>query len=76
VATNYTLNATESLPYGTYYWTVRAVDRAGNPGNWAAPMSFRADVMPLWAFIVIIVVIVGGIATAVYFFIMRRRMYY
>jgi hypothetical protein len=76
VATNYTLNATESLPYGTYYWTVRAVDRAGNPGNWAAPMSFRADVMPLWAFILAIVAIVGGIATAVYFFIMRRRMYY
>jgi hypothetical protein len=55
---------------------VRAGDGAGNAGNWTEPISFRAGVMPLWAFIVIIVAIVGGIASAVYFLVIRRRTYY
>ncbi len=75
-ATNYTLNATDALPYGTYYWIVRAVDRAENAGNWTAARSFGAGVLPLWAFIVIIIAIVAGIGTAVYFFVIRKRTYY
>jgi hypothetical protein len=74
--TNYTLNATEALPYGTYYWIVQTVDRAGNAGNWTAVYSFRAAFLPLWAFIVIILAIVVGIGTAVYFFVIRRRTHY
>jgi len=76
VGTNYTLAKTEALSYGTYYWIVQAVDGAENAGNWTAVYSFRAGLLPLWAFIVIIVAIVGGIGTAVYFFIIRRRVYY
>lgn len=76
VATNYTLKKTEALPYGTYYWIVQAVDGAQNTGEWSEPFSFRAGVMPLWAFILIIVGVVAGIGTGLYFFIMRRRMYY
>ena len=76
VGTNYTLNATEALPYGTYYWIVQAVDRAGNAGNWTAAYSFHAGILPLWAFIVIIVAIVAGIGAAVYFFVIRKRIYY
>jgi hypothetical protein len=76
VGTNYTLNATEALPYGTYYWIVQAVDGAENAGNWTIAYSFRAGVIPLWAFILIIVAIVAGIGTAVYFFVIRRRIYY
>ncbi|MCJ7669045.1 MAG: IPT/TIG domain-containing protein [Dehalococcoidia bacterium] len=76
VGTNYTLNATEALPYGTYYWIVRAVDGAANAGNWTAVRSFRAGVLPLWAFILIIVAIVVLIGAAVYFFIIRRRIHY
>jgi hypothetical protein len=74
--TNYTLNTTEALPYGTYYWIVQAVDRAGNAGNWTTAYSFHAGLLPLWAFIVIVVAIVAGIGTAVYFFILRRRIHY
>jgi hypothetical protein len=74
--TNYTLNATEALPYGTYYWIVQAIDRAGNAGNWTAVYSFRAALLPLWASILILVAIVVLIGTAVYFFIIRRRIYY
>jgi len=76
VGTNYTLDKTEALPYGTYYWIVQAVDGAENAGNWTAVYSFRAGLLPLWAFIVIMVAIAGGIGAAVYFFVIRKRIYY
>jgi hypothetical protein len=76
VGTNYTLNATQALPYGTYYWIVRAVDRAANAGNWTATRSFHAGLLPLWAFIAAIVAIVMLIGTLVYFFVIRRRIRY
>jgi len=76
VGTNYTLEKTEALPYGTYYWIVQAVDGAENESGWTAARSFRAGLLPLWAFIVIIVAIVAGIGAAVYFFVIRRRIYY
>jgi len=76
VGTNYTLQKTDALPYGTYYWIVQAVDGAENESGWTAAYSFRAGLLPLWAFIVIIVAIVMGIGTAVYFFVIRRRIYY
>ena len=76
VGTNYTLNATQALPYGTYYWRVRAVDGAENEGGWTTARSFRAGVLPLWAFIVAVVAIAAGIGAAVYFFWIRRRIYY
>jgi len=76
VGTNYTLEETEALPYGTYYWIVQAVDGAENESDWTAAHSFRAGLLPLWAFIVIIVAIVGAIGTLVYFFVIRRRVYY
>jgi len=76
VGTNYTLQKTDALPYGTYYWIVQAVDGAENESGWTAAYSFRAGLLPLWAFVVIIVAIVMGIGTAVYFFVIRRRIYY
>jgi len=76
VGTNYTLNATDALPYGTYYWIVQAIDSAENGSGWTAARSFRAGVLPLWAFIVIIVAIAAGIGAAIYFFVIRRRIYY
>jgi len=76
VGTSYTLNETEALPYGTYYWIVQAVDRAENAGNWTAARSFRAGFMPLWAFIAAIVAIVVLIGALVYFFVRRRGRHY
>ena len=75
-ATNYTLTATQALPYGTYYWTVQAVDGADNAGNCAAAGSFRVGLVPMWAFIVIIVAIVALIGTLLYFLVIRKRLYY
>ena len=76
VGTNYTLEKTEALPYGTYYWIVQAVDGAENESGWTAARSFRAGLLPLWAFIVIIVAVAGGTGAAIYFFVIRRRIYY
>jgi len=76
VGTNYTLEKTEALPYGTYNWIVQAVDGAENESGWTAARSFRAGRLPLWAFIVIIVAIAAGIGAAIYFFVIRRRIYY
>jgi hypothetical protein len=76
VGTNYTLDKTDALPYGTYYWIVQAVDGADNESGWTSTSSFHAGLLPLWAFIVIIVAIAGGIGAAVYFLVIRKRVYY
>ena len=76
VGTNYTLNATDALLYGTYYWIVQAVDGAGNERDWTAARSFRAGLLPMWAFILIIVAIVALIGVLIYFSVVRRRRYY
>jgi hypothetical protein len=76
VGTNYTLQKTEALPYGTYYWIVQAVDGAENESGWTEARSLQAGRLPLWAFIVIMVAVAGGIGAAVYFYIIRRRIYY
>jgi hypothetical protein len=76
IGTNYTLNATEALPYGTYYWIVRAVDRAGNKSDWTDPISVQVGLLPLWAFILAIVVIAAVIGTLVHFFVLRKRVRY
>jgi hypothetical protein len=75
VGTNYTLNATEALSYGTYYWIVEAVDGAENESGWTAARSFRAGLLPLWALgaiIVAVVVLIGALIRA----LVRRRIYY
>ena len=76
VGTNYTLKDAEALPQGSYYWSVQAVDRAENKGEWAEPRSVRVGVMPLWAFVVLMVVAAGGIGTLVYFRWIKQRIYY
>jgi parallel beta-helix repeat protein len=39
----YELTSGESLPAGTYYWRVRAVDGAGNVGSWSENWSFTVS---------------------------------
>jgi len=76
VETSYTMEETEALPYGTYYWIVQAVDGVENKSGWTAARSFRAGLLPIWGFIVIIVAIVVLLGALVYFFIIRRRIHY
>jgi hypothetical protein len=76
VGTNYTLEEADALPNGTYYWIVQAIDGAENESGWTEAHSFRAGLLPLWAFIVIIVLVVVLIGFLVYFFVIRKRIHY
>ena len=67
---------TEGLPYGTYYWIVQAVDGAENESDWTAARSFRAGLLPLWAFILIIVVVVVLLVALIRAVVIKRRYYY
>jgi hypothetical protein len=70
--TSYTLPQGQALPYGTYYWRVKAIDSAQNDSGWTAPHSFQVGLMPLWTFIVIVVVIGMLVAALVYRFALKR----
>jgi len=71
--TSYTLDRT--LPYGTYYWTVQAVDGAQNESGWTAARPFRIGLLPLWAFIVIIVAVVVVLGVLIGVRVRRRIIY-
>jgi len=75
VETSYTLEETEALPYGTYYWIVQAVDGAENESGETAVYSFRVGLLPLWGFIAIIVAIVVLLVALVRAFLVRRSIY-
>jgi hypothetical protein len=76
VGTDYTLNATEALSRGTYYWIVQAVDKAGNPGDWTTACSFRAGLLPKWGFIAIMVAIAILLGALIRALVIRRRYNY
>jgi hypothetical protein len=73
---SYTLDDTQALPNGTYYWTVQAVDGAQNESDWTAARSFRVGLLPLWAFIVVIVAIVVLLGVLIRARVRRRIIYY
>ena len=75
VETSYTLEETEALPLGTYYWIVQAVDGAENESGWTVAYSFRAGLLPLWGFIATIVAAVV-LLVALIRLLVRRRIYY
>ncbi|MCJ7656147.1 MAG: hypothetical protein MUO97_12780, partial [Dehalococcoidia bacterium] len=76
VKTSYTLEETEALPYGTYYWIAQAVDGSENESGWTTARSFRAGLLPLWGFIVLIVAIVELLVALIRTLVIRRRYYY
>ena len=73
---SYTLTKEKALPYGAYYWRVKAMDGAQNEGEWSSIQSFHSGLLPLWACIAIIVLVVVLIGFLVYFFVIRKRAYY
>ncbi|MEA3442030.1 MAG: Ig-like domain-containing protein [Chloroflexota bacterium] len=71
--TSYTLPQGQALPYGTYYWRVKAIDSAQNDSGWTGAYSFQSGLLPLWAFIIIIVIAVVLIAALLYLLGAKRR---
>ena len=69
----YTLSDAEALPFGTYYWRVKAVDGAMNDSGWSASNTFKAGLLPTWALIVIIVLAAVLIGALIYVLVIRDR---
>jgi hypothetical protein len=74
--TSYTLEETEALALGTYYWTVQAIDRAENESGWTSANTLRVGLLPQWAFIAIIVFIVVLLVALIRALLKRRSIYY
>jgi len=70
---SYTLADSEALPFGTYYWRVKAVDGALNDSGWSGSSTFKAGLLPTWALIVVIVLAIVLIGALVYVLIIRDR---
>jgi len=76
VGTDYTLEETEALSQGTYYWIAQALDGAENGSDWTTAYSFRVGLLPKWAFIAIIVALVLVIGALIRAVVRRRVIYY
>jgi len=76
VETSYTLEKTESLPLGTYYWIVQATDGAENESGWSATRSFRVGLLPLWGLIAAIVAGAVLLILLIRALVIRRSIYY
>jgi hypothetical protein len=74
--TSYTLQETEALSLGTYYWTVQAVDGAENESDWSANHSFRVGLLPRWGFIATIAGAVVLLIVIIRALLRRRTIYY
>jgi hypothetical protein len=74
--TSYTLDETEALPLGTYYWIVQAVDGAENESDWSSAHSFRVGLLPLWGLIAAIAAAVVLLVLLIRALIIRRTIYY
>jgi len=74
--TSYIMHETDALPYGTYYWTVQAVDGAENESDWTAVYSFRVGLLPLWGLIVAITAGVVLLILVIRVLLRRRNIYY
>ncbi|PKK81087.1 MAG: hypothetical protein CVT47_04250 [Thermoplasmata archaeon HGW-Thermoplasmata-2] len=72
---SYTLPEEYALPYGTYYWRVKAIDGAQNDSGWTVPYSFKSGLLPFWALIAIAALLAVLIGVLVYLFIRKRAGY-
>jgi hypothetical protein len=62
--TSHALGPKETLDFGDFYWRVRAIDNAGNAGNWSETRHIQVGVMQVWIFVLIVVaavILFGGV---------------
>ena len=72
---SYTLTDAEALPYGTYYWRVKARDGAQNESAWSTASFFKSGYVPFWAFIAIVAGLVVLIGALVFLLVRKGRPY-
>jgi len=71
-ANKYTLNKSEALPRGEYYWRIRAIDGAGNESAWSTPVVLKSGSMSPALFIFLILLAVIAICAILYFLVIPR----
>ncbi|MGA8849435.1 MAG: fibronectin type III domain-containing protein [Dehalococcoidia bacterium] len=62
----YTLSGNETLPKGTYYWWVKAVDNYDNESLWSNSSSFTVSPIPTWVWVVVGIVVLVGLMVVAY----------
>jgi hypothetical protein len=75
-ATHYTLSKSEALPYGEYFWRVRAVNGASISSAWSTSFMLQSGVMSATTLILLIVLglaVVGGLAYLIIVRVGRKR---
>ncbi|MBI2869823.1 MAG: IPT/TIG domain-containing protein [Chloroflexi bacterium] len=72
-ATSYTPTAAETLPYGRYYWRVKATDAASNQGPWSQANLLQSGLMAPGFFFTLLALLIGGAAVAAYLLLLRPR---
>ncbi len=70
---SYILTSSESLPKGSYYWRVRAIDSASNESPWSQVWLLKSGLLSASTLVIIIVLIAGMAGGGVYYFMLRRR---
>lgn len=63
-------STTIEIPPGTYFWRVRAIDGAGNEGEWSiSPHYFKVGIIPMWY-------LIGGAIVILIVFILLLRAFF
>jgi hypothetical protein len=56
---------------GTYYWRVKAIDGAGNEGEWAiSPYAFNVGFFSIW------ILVIGGVVCLLIFVLLIRAFFH
>ncbi|MBN1374721.1 MAG: hypothetical protein JXA01_01060 [Dehalococcoidia bacterium] len=63
--TQYSIGQDQALPYGEYYWRVRAIDGANNIGDWSDTSLLKVSYMSLEAFLILVLVLIIIIVLAI-----------
>ena len=69
---SYALASEEALPYGTYYWRVKATDAASNEGPWSEVYTVKSRTLPIWMPATVGAVVLG-LSTLGFVVVTRRR---
>ncbi len=58
---HYSLNSSQSLPLGEYYWRVKAIDGASNESPWSETRELKSGLLAMWG---LVLIILGGLGVS------------
>lgn len=69
----YKLNDDEKLAAGTYFWRIKAVDKASNESVWSNSYELKSGLIPLWLLFTLVGMVIGIFILGGYILATRRR---